>query len=54
MNIEQRSVLQIKFYRALSICRDFNEFTNRIEKSLQDMGFKEYIFSRISHSGKAQ
>lgn len=47
-----RSAFQIKFYKALSICRDFDEFTGRIEKILQDIGFEEYALSRLAVGGK--
>ena len=47
-----RSVFQIKFYKELSIARSFDEFSTRIKKILEDLGFGEYAFSRTSATGE--
>jgi len=47
-----RSVFQIKFYKELSIFRSFDEFSTRIKKILEDLGFGEYAFSRTSATGE--
>jgi len=47
-----RSVFQIKFYKELSISRSFDEFSTKIKKILEDLGFCEYAFSRTSATGE--
>ena len=47
-----RSAFQIKFYKELSISRSFDDFSTRIKKVLEDLGFGEYAFSRTSATGE--
>lgn len=44
------SVFQIKFYKALSICRNITEFLEKIEKTLKSLKFEEYAFTRLIHT----
>ena len=48
----QRSAFQISFYKELSISRSFDEFSTKIKKILEDLGFGEYAFSRTSATGE--
>lgn len=47
-----RSVFKIRFYKVLSISRNFDEFSTKIKKILEDLGFGEYAFTRTSVTGE--
>ena len=48
----KRSAFQISFYKELSISRSFDEFSTKIKKILEALGFGEYAFSRTSATGE--
>ncbi|MBL4803049.1 MAG: autoinducer binding domain-containing protein [Emcibacter sp.] len=43
-----KSVFKIKFYKDLSISRNFDDFSTRIKKFLIDLGFVQYGFVRLN------
>ena len=43
-----RSVSQITFHQLLSVSRNFDEFSAKIEKILLDLGFVQYSFARLN------